>query len=187
MKKFAIIILLFMMPGVYFSCKNKNIDTDKTILAEKIQYPVFIKSPYIEETEWWRENMEGSKREKFVNLLLDAAFNGKVKVYDYLDNHPMSDEELKQISSKSDTLTMMRSSPPYDEFDTVVTQQLDRRNIHRITFLEEWYFDEDHFSMEKKVVGIAPALTVYLDSNEVKGYQPLFWIYLDKKYPEKNK
>jgi hypothetical protein len=186
MKKilFVFFVLSFLFLG--FSCKNNSDKDAKTIITERIQYPVFIKSPYPEETDWWVENLEGVKREKFVNLLLDAAFEGKVKVYDYLDNTLLSKAQVENIACKTDTIKVLRANPPYDEVDTVIVQKLDRKDIHRVTFMEEWNFDENNFTMEKKVVGIAPAETVYGDSAVVKGYKPLFWIYLDKNYPLKN-
>ncbi len=185
MKKLMLISALLMCMVASHSCKNASSTDGKTVLTERIQYPVFIKSPYGDDAEWYKENMEGPKREKFVNLLLDAAFDGKVKAYDYEDNIPLTKEQISHIMVKSDTVIMTRTYAPYNDYDTVIVQKLERRNIHRITFLEEWYFDEKAFTMEKKVVGIAPAITMYADSNEVKGYKPLFWIYLDDKYPLK--
>jgi hypothetical protein len=180
---FSFLVLSFLFLG--FSCKNNSDNDGKTIITERIQYPVFIKCPYPEETDWWIENLEGIKREKFVNLLLDAAFNGKVKVYDYLDNTLLTKAQVDNIACKSDTIKILRANPPYDEVDTIVVHKLDRKDINRVTFLEEWNFDEKNFKMEKKVVGIAPAETVYGDSAVIKGYKPLFWIYLDEKYPLK--
>jgi len=178
-----ILVLMFLFAG--YSCKNGSGKEGQTIITERIQYPVFIKSPYPEETDWWVENLEGAKREKFVNLLLDAAFDGKVKVYDYLDNSLLTKAQIDKIVSKTETVKMLSTKPPYEEMDTVITQKLDRKNIHRVTFMEEWSFDEKNFKMDKKVVGIAPAETVYGDSSVIKGYKPLFWIYLDEKYPLK--
>ena len=185
MKKVVVCFLVLSFLFLGFSCKNSSDNDGKTVITERIQYPVFIKSPYPEETDWWVENLEGIKREKFVNLLLDAAFDGKVKVYDYLDNTLLSKSQVDNIVCKTDTMKVVRSAPPYDEIDTVVMQKLDRKDIHRLTFMEEWYFDEKNFKMEKKVVGIAPAETVFDDSAHIKGYKPLFWIYLDEKYPQK--
>ncbi|MEI6123121.1 MAG: hypothetical protein WCQ95_05770 [Bacteroidota bacterium] len=187
MKKLILISSIACIMLLSFSCNNKNNHENMTVLTERIAYPVFIKSPYPDETDWWKENMEGQKREKFVNILLDAAFDGKVKAYDYFSDLLLTKQQVNSIMNRNDTLKSTRPFPPYDEFDTVIVQKLERKNIHRITFLEEWYFDEKNFTMEKKVVGIAPAITMYADSNEIKGYRPLFWIYLDDKYPMKNK
>jgi len=180
------LLLISGFLSVAMSCSHKKNHENMLVLTERIQYPVFIKSPYTEETDWWRENMEGPKREKFVNIIIDAALSGKVKAYNYIDNTLLTKEQVNAIFDRYDTITMNRPTPPYDEVDTVINIKLDRKEIHRITFMEEWYFDEENFKMEKTVVGIAPALTSYGDSTEVLGYKPLFWIYLDEKYPLKN-
>lgn len=185
MKRFILFFQVLTLLFLAASCSNKNTKDDKLVLTERIQYPVFIKCPYDEETDWWRENMEGPKREKFVNIILDAALSGKVKAYDYITDNPLSKEQVNAIFNKFDTVTFTRLNPPYDEYDTIINIKLERKDIHRITFLEEWYFDEVNFKMEKKVVGIAPAITMYADSSEILGYKPLFWIYLDEKYPLK--
>ncbi|MDD4214877.1 MAG: hypothetical protein PHR81_08715 [Bacteroidales bacterium] len=134
--------IYFLLPllGILFfivSCNNNNSHDNKTILTERIQYPVFIKCPYEEETDWWKENLEGPKREKFVNLLLDAVAEGKVKAYDYIDNSELSKKHIGHIFSRSDTLLMPSSVPPYDEKDTIINVKLERKDIHRLTFLEE--------------------------------------------------
>ena len=185
MKRTIYFILVFSLLFSITSCNNKKEDEKKLVLTERIQYPVFIKCPYEEETDWWRENMEGPKREKFVNIILDAALSGKVKAYDYITDALLSNEQIEGIFNRYDTLVLTRAKPPYDEYDTIINTKLDRKYIHRITFLEEWYFDEKNFKMEKKVVGIAPAITSYGDSAEILGYRPLFWVYFDEKYPLK--
>jgi hypothetical protein len=185
MKKIFSVYFILSLLFLGFSCKNNSDKEGKTVITERIQYPVFIKCPYPEETDWWVENLEGNKREMFVNILLNAAFDGKVNVYDYLDNTLLTKAQVDNIACKTDTIKVLRSTPPYDEVDTVIVQKLVRKDIHRVTFMEEWNFDEKNFKMEKKVVGIAPSETVYGDSAVIKGYKPLFWIYLDEKYPLK--
>ena len=184
MKKPIKLVLVFSILFVA-SCHQKDKKESMTVLTERIQYPVFIKSPYGDEGDWYRENMEGPKREAFVKIIFDAAYTGKVKVYDYLTNEPLSVEKVKAIGNKSDTIHIVKEIPVYKEYDTIINQKLDFKDIHRITFLEEWNMDVGKFQMEKKVVGICPSLTIYDDSTDVRGYKPLFWIYLDDKYPIK--
>jgi hypothetical protein len=186
MKKnlFAASLLFFALILASCGTQESRSTKDMIFITERIQYPVFIKNPYPEEADWWRENIEGQAREKFVNRIFDAAYSGKYRVFDYFNN-PVSAEEIKAMGSKTDTVRANRPYPPYDEFDTVVTASLDKKLIHRIMFMEEWYIHPEKFEISKKVVGICPTLTVYADSNELKGYQPLFWIYFDEKYPAK--
>ena len=184
-KQSVLFLCIFGLLVSFTACNNKKNSENKITLTERIQYPVFIKSPYDEDTDWWCENMEGPKREQFINIIVDAALSGKVKAYDYINNTPLTKSEVEVIFNRYDTVLYTRPVAPFDEVDTVINTKLDRKDIHRVTFLEEWYFDEKNFIIEKKVVGVAPALTLYADSGEIKGYKPLFWVYMDDKYPLK--
>jgi hypothetical protein len=173
-----IILCLIIM----FSCNSKD-NSSHTILTERIQYDVFIKSPD-PDLDWWVQNMEGSKREIFIKKILDIALDGKVKVYDY-SNQLLTSAELKSQLFRSDTFSMQRPNPPYEYFDTVVTHSIDLKDIVKIRFLEEWFWDEKTLLIQKKVVGIAPVAAAYTEEGDLKGYKPLFWIYFDDTYPLK--
>jgi hypothetical protein len=178
---FTILVLI-----VFCHACNGPAGKEKRVIADLIEYPVFIKNPYGEENgEYWKENLETSKRLDFVKTLFDWAYTGKVKTFDYLTNQPLNIEQVKSIGNESDTFHINKSVPPYDEMDTVIQKKLDFNLIHKLKFLEKWSFDEDNFLLEKKLIGIAPALTVFADSATIKGYKPLFWIYFDKEYIKK--
>lgn len=185
MKRIVLCVWICLLILSFTACRNKKNPGNKIILTERIQYPVFIKSPYNEDTDWWCENMEGPKREQFINIIVDAALSGRVKAHDYIDNTLLTKSEVEGIFNRYDTVLYTRTVAPFDEVDTVINTKLERKDIHRVTFLEEWYFDEENFIIEKKVVGVAPALTLYDDSGEIKGFKPLFWVYMDDKYPLK--
>lgn len=188
MKTYLIPLMMAVMLTLLLACGNsvKDDPSTGTVITEKIEYPVFIKSPYAEENgDWWKENIETSKRTDFVEMLLDWAYTGKVGAYDFLTNEPLTVEQVKQIGNESDTIRVTKTYPPYDEMDTVIQQKLDIQLIHKIKFLEEWSFNLSDHSFSKKVLGIAPTLTMYDDSTEIKGYRPLFWLYFDKEFIEK--
>lgn len=161
-------------------------DGSSSVITEKIEYPVFIRSPFEDDGgEWWKENIETSKRISFIETLFDWACTGKVKTFDYLTNEALTAEQVCAIGNEKDTIRITSTEPPYDEKDTVIQNHLDLKEIHKVKFLEEWSFDTERHSMSKKLIGIAPALTVYDDSSSIKGYKPLFWIYFDKEYIDK--
>jgi len=60
---------------------------------------------------------------------------------------------------------------------------LNSDDITKVRFLEEWYIDNNKFDIEKRIVGIVPLIENYNEAGEFRGYAPLFWIYLDEKYP----
>jgi hypothetical protein len=163
------------------ACQH-SLKSDLTIITQRIQYDVPIKSPN-PEYDWWVQNIEGSQREDFVNMIFEAAYSGKVRTYDYF-NHPLTPEQVRQIGYRRDTITMQRPVPPYTLFDTVIEAKLDLRLITRIRFLEEWTIDKKHFKIVKNILGIAPLMENYSENGELRGYMPLFWIYTDKRYPK---
>ena len=158
-------------------------EPEKKVLTERIQYDVTIKNPDADQ-DWWVQNMEGSKREAFIKMILDEAYSGKIKAYDAFNN-PLTVEQVKAIGNRTDTVLGPSPKPPYDDTLMVVKQQLQLRDITKVRFLEEWYIDEGTFKMEKKVVGIAPMILKYSETGELQGSMLLFWLYLDKKYPLK--
>ena len=160
------------------SVKNK-----KNLVTERIQYDVTIKTPD-PEWDWWIQNLEGSKREGFVKAILNAAYSGKVKAYDYF-NKPLTIAEVKAIGNRTDTVFSTSPNPPYNDSTIVVKQELDINKINKVRFLEEWYMDENSLVFEKKILGIAPIIEVHNDDGSLRGYMPLFWVYLDKEYPGK--
>jgi hypothetical protein len=182
---FAAGIAMICISLALCSCQNEenNEKTNGQVITEKIEYPVFIKDPYeLDNGEWWKENIETSKRLDFVKILFDWAYSGDVKAYDYLTNKELTLEEVKQIGNNTDTIRIADINPPYEEKDTTIQNKLDFNLIHKIKFMEEWSLNIQNHSINKRIIGVAPALTIYGDSNEIKGYQPLFWLYFDKDY-----
>ena len=173
---------------IFCACNNKKNDDyykNKKVLTERIQYDVFIKSPD-PELDWWNQNIEGSKREPFVKSILDLAYSGKVKAYDYF-NKPLTPEEVKKIGNTTDTIYYANPNDPTKMHDTVVKNTLNLNLITKVRFLEEWYMDEKNFNFEKKVVGMMLMQENYDDSLRLRGYSPICWIYFDKNYPAKLK
>lgn len=173
------IILLLLIIVVILSCNNKQ--EDKSVLATRMQYDIFIKSPD-PDLDWWVENIEGEKREIFVKSILELALSDKVKVYDY-SNTLFKPNELRDRLYRSDSITFQREMPPYDDYDTVITNNIRIEDIVKLRFLEEWNYNKQSLQISKKVVGICPIASAYDDKGELKGYKPLFWIYFDEKYP----
>ena len=178
MKKTLFLISLIATTFILFSCKNNTSadNKDEWVITKKISYPVFIKSPY-EDTDWWVENIEGSDREKIVNVLLDAVLQGKVKAYNYMDMKELSLDEAKKAMNTEIRLET-------GDVDTTVMQPVERKMIYRLTFLETWSFNDKTFALSKIVVAVAPSETSRDETGEIRGYRPLFWIFLNGNKPE---
>ncbi len=151
------------------------------VLAEKIQYdvPVNNNDPQL---DWWINNIEGSRREPFLKRIIEAAEKGDVKVYDYFNN-PLKPSQILAVGTDTIYQTLMRVSPPYEEYDTMVIRTISYRDITKIRFMEEWTWDPGTLEIDKKVLAVGPVIQKKMAGETFN--QLLFWVYLDKNYPAK--
>jgi len=173
--KYVFNILLTLLVLVQVGCKHDNSE----IITKKIQYDVNIKSPD-PDYDWWIQNLVGPDREHLVNLIVDGAKEGKWQAYDYF-NDPIDKYEVRTIFSDTMLISMMKTEPPYELFDTMVIHNILTTDIVRLRFMEEWSINPVSLAFSKKVVGIAPVAS-RLDFNGIERWQPLFWIYTDDKF-----
>jgi hypothetical protein len=166
---------------VALSCTNVS-DAEKNVVTKRIQYDVPIRNSD-PEMDWWVQNIEGSSREKLVKGILQQVKSGEVKVYDFLTYKPLSAEDIIIMMKHVDSVSVERSTPPYDLVDTVLVHEMRLGDISRLRFLEEWRMNEKSLVFSKNVVGICPMIERYSDSGELRGYKPLFWVFFDDKYP----
>jgi len=172
---------LFILVSLILSgCANKS--GNDTIVTERIQYDVTIKNREAD-ADWWVQNIEGSKRESMVADIITAASGGKLKLYDYFTNKELSKTEVKAIFKKTDTISVESPNPPYQLVDSVMVRELKSGDITRLRFLEEWSMDKQTLEVKKQVIGICPLLESYSETGELRGYQPLFWVFFDAAYP----
>lgn len=156
---------------------------DSRSITQRIQYDVNIKSPD-PNFDWWVQNIEGMNREAFVSDLLKAAYKGEVTTYDPFLLSKLEPDQISRIGRRIDTLRMQKPVPPYNFYDTIINVELSIHDITRIRFLEEWKLNKRNMQINKEVLGMAPLLENYDESGNLRGFQPMFWIFFDKKYPE---
>ncbi|MBV2246490.1 MAG: hypothetical protein KUL83_04955 [Lentimicrobium sp.] len=178
MKKNILILAGIVMLFLMFSCGSGKGDK----LTERIQYDVTIKSPE-QNLEWWVQNLEGPKREKLVQAIINSARSGKVKVYDVMSNKELDEQQIKAQGTRTELLTLQRPQEPYEEYDTVIRRELQLSDITRLRFLEQWYLNEGNGKITKEVLAICPLVESYTEEGTYRGHQPLFWISYNKKFP----
>lgn len=170
------ILLLFQ-----FACKQS--EKDEWTVTHRIQYDVTIKSPD-SGFDWWVQNIEGMNRESFVSSLLEAAYKGEVKTHDAFNYTAVDPAQVRNIGRRTDTLRIQHPEPPYTYYDTVIVRELSIHDVTRIRFLEEWQMNKKSMQISKEVLGIAPLLESYDEEGRLRGYQPMFWFFFNKDYPE---
>lgn len=181
MKKFVfsqVIVVLALLAG---SCRSGH-DDEKNIVTKRIQYDVSIHNND-PEMDWWIQNIEGSNREKLVADIMKQVTSGEVKAYDFLSCKPYTADDIRKMMKHVDSISVERSTPPYDLIDTVLVSEIRLGDITRIRFLEEWRMNEKTLEFSKKIAGICPMVERHSDSGELRGYKPMFWVFFDEKYP----
>lgn len=181
MKKIALAVFLLAISVFAPSC-NSGSDKGKSVVTKRIQYDVSIHNTD-PEMDWWVQNIEGSNRDKLVKDIMAKVTAGDIKAYDFLTCKPFSAEEIKRMMKRVDTISVERSTPPYDLIDTIMVTEIRLNDITRLRFLEEWSINDKTLAFTKKVAGICPLAERLTDSGEVRGYKPLFWVFFDDKYP----
>jgi hypothetical protein len=171
-------IFIFLIYSL-FSCNDKS--SGNEILTSKIQYdvPVNNNDPQL---DWWINNIEGSKREPFLDRIMKAVNQGDVKVYDYFDKS-LTPGEVRSMWTDTIYRILMRTFPPYDEYDTMIVHTISYRDIVKIRFLEEWRWSPSDLEIEKEILAFGPVI-----EREIAGErfnELLFWIYMDEHEPVK--
>ncbi len=175
---FNIVFISFLL--VLFGCEQD----DKTVITEKIQYDVNIKSPD-PEYDWWIQNIVGPDRDRLVELIIDGAKSGKFQAYDYFNN-PIDKYEVRAILADTMAVTMIRKVPPYESYDTMIVYNILPDDVLRLRFMEEWKINSKNLEFEKKILGLAP-IARRLDFQGIERWQPLFWIYTNEDFIKKLK
>ncbi|MBW6491519.1 MAG: hypothetical protein K0B15_10045 [Lentimicrobium sp.] len=178
MKKILFLAILLMLGTLMFSCWGKK----GSLLTERIQYDVPIKTPEVD-LAWYVQNLEGPNREKFIQAVIQSAQSGKLKVYDVMSNKQLSAADVLAAGTRTELLTLQRPYEPFENFDTIVTRELQLSDITRVRFLEEWYMNEDNGRITKKVIAMCPLVESYTEEGQMRGYQPLFWMSYVKRFP----
>jgi hypothetical protein len=180
--KINFLFIVFLLGCVLFFSCNRGEEGGKNLVTKRIQYDVTIKSPD-PDFDWWMQNIEGSEREKLVNEMINAASNGKVKVYDVVSNKLLTTDDVKGMLKRVDSVQVENPEPPHEMRDTVIIHEVNQREITKIRFLEEWKMDQNSLVFSKKVLAICPMVEAYSETGELKGYKPLFWVFSDSDYP----
>lgn len=168
----GIIILAFLT-----SCNNeKDPYKNSTVIAKEITYELDFNKD--ENRPQWLNKL---KREKLVDILFDKVLSGEWTAYTYFYNQPISKQELVNLCSlQVDTVSYLDTNG--DTLQKVIETKFDRDEIKYMMFKEEWYFDENDFCMQKKVVMMAPIREFYIEGSNKPYKQVLFMVYFDDKH-----
>lgn len=118
----------------------------------------------------------------FFSILMDAAVNGEITVYNTEDDkftNPLTPSEVASIGASVDTVITF-DPETYEERIQVVHNDLNPEDVKRFRIKEVWFFDKETSTMQVRILGIAPLLDVLDDQGNFRYEKPMFWVY----YPE---
>lgn len=205
------IILLFMLPALtnaQDACKASTASVVNGIagisskpLKEPFHYPHLREADVMWSKRVWRTI---DLREKInhryyypltpsdgVKSLFDvlkcAILNGQLTAYGnpLLDDQfqvPLTINEVHAMLLKVDSIITIDLAT---ELETVqqVTIEVRAHDIKQYWVKEDWFFDRKRSVMDVRIVGICPLRESVSESGEVRGYQPMFWIYFPEARP----
>ena len=130
------------------SSAKKN-DAHWAVVADTIQYSVNIKADF-EEEPWVAEQLKQLNNRELVDQLFESVYRHQAKAYNFLDNRPLTLEEVKEIEI----------NPSYD-----------RELAARLHFWECWKYNAQGTLFEKKVLKVMIAYEARTEDGELKGYK----------------
>lgn len=123
---------------------------------------------------------EQQDRKSLMTIIYNAVKENTITAYT-TDNEefltPLTPTEIQKTLDQQDTMTMTRLEPPYDQYDSVVSNPFDPSSVYLLRVKEEWFFDKQRSVMDVRIIGLCPYKEEYDEFGEPKGFKPLFWIY----------
>jgi len=96
----------------------------------------------------------GFNQHLFIQTLLNNVFSGKANAADFYTSKPLTAQEARDRVFQSQPVIIIDSYTGEEVERTIENDYTSE--IVSVIFIEEWYFNEDSLSLEKKVIGIAP-------------------------------
>lgn len=141
-----------------------TLETGYSIMADTISYGIVVKNRDTTD-EWQQKWLENLKRDSLVDRIFEAVYNKELKAYDYFTEEELSIKDIKELEKR---------------------EEFSRSKIGKMQFEETWHFDTTNLKMVKSVNAIMLAYEAYRDDSTFKGYKPVFKVYLNSPFHNKN-
>ncbi len=124
---------------------------------------------------------EQQGRKSLMQILYNAIVKENTITAYTTDNEefltPLTPAEITKTLDRQDTMTMTRLTPPYDTYDSVISNPFNTSDVYLLRVKEDWFFDKQRSVMDVRIIGLCPYMEEYDEFGEPKGYKPLFWVY----------
>jgi gliding motility associated protien GldN len=118
----------------------------------------------------------------FFTILTNEIENGGIQAYSTEDDaftQSLHASDMRSLLYRVDTVLIINPDTGEEEYQ-VVENSINPEDIHQYRIKEVWFFDNRTSTLRVRILGIAPLLKVYDDSDNLRYTKPLFWIY----YPD---
>jgi hypothetical protein len=158
---FITAIALLVLMSLAGSCKNSvskqpaesQPAAENLILIGKEIITDIIVKPDTLGDPWEVEKVQGYDGNQMYSSLFTDIYNGKLQVYDVIDDRMLKPEEVKEIEK---------------EFNA------DHSKIAKLQFLEDWYYDPLKNQIIKKIKSVSFGYETRRSEGLPAGYSPLF-------------
>lgn len=187
MKKITFFGVLLVVLSGFVSCTDPAEETkEKEVITKKIMYDVpIVNSDIVTEEDfgfdWFWGNIPESDLDRLLTKLYDKVIAGETQAYIY---DAMGDYESFEAIPKEDIARYFEEEwftyetiqevekETGNLIDITILKNLERKQIKKLRFLEEWYYESDEFC--KRVIAVAP-IYVY-QSSGYENMNILYWV-----------
>lgn len=120
------------------------------------------------------------QRSSLWDVIKSGMSAGNLTVYD----NPLFDDEFRTPLEKEQAMAKIVRIDSFPSMDMngnpvmiVDTIELMSEDIKQYWIKEDWFFDKQRGVMDVRIIGICPLKENKDAAGNVRGYQPLFWIY----------
>jgi hypothetical protein len=132
-------------------------NTGGLLVADTIIYDVLINNPDPEDT-WADECLKYLNHSILVDSLFGLVYSGRIIAYDFFTQERLKISDIKDIES---------------------VPEFSRKQIGKIQFSEKWSLDPVNQLFNKEIISIVLGYELYDDSGNVRGYKPVFKLFLN--------
>lgn len=118
-------------------------------------------------------------RKSLISVVIEGLKENVLTAYlDEEFKQPLTYDEVMSSLEKKRTITVTRPEPPYEEYDSTITDHFDPGSVMMVRLKEDWFFDKQRSVLDVRILGLSLVTTEYdATSGEFKGFKGLFWIY----------
>ncbi len=140
-------------------------------LTEKINHPLYYPTSPINDRKSLFDVIKQGLMEDGSITAYDPGADG----WDDEFLKPLLSQQIKDKLSRTDT--SMRENLN-GEMEQIIQQiETNSEDIRRYRIKEDWIFDKQRSVMDVRIIGIAPMKANKGPDGDIRGYEPLFWLY----------